>query len=546
MKEDDKYMNDRDFADDAFIAGGKGQFNPGKGAEGVNDDKFLKSIYDSQSSFELDEPEGLWEAIESSLNEDAVAAAADADSETGRLANRRSSSRRRRIISVVGGLSVAAAVALFYFAGGMHGNNEDISVSPISTSQKDILAELHNTPASDGISVNNAGASKSYASNVAGQNADDSNVAHQDAAVLNAGSQSSVQSVVSGTDGKDAAAQVAPKSSAEGFVSNTDSEDAAVPVAPKSYSKQSAPVAVKSVEVGPESGDSVMSNENGTAAPKSINETADSKSENEAADSRRYKRQTNNSDLYSSRQNEVKSSGQYDSPRRDKSGFTISANASSVGGIRTVSNGYAALSNSDVTRQVSEFGAMGNEYSQVLLSNNNNEVSSLTKHYQPIRFGVTAAYRFNHVISVESGLSYTCLVSNLSSGSDKGKYTTRQQLHYIGIPLNLRLEMWSIRNFSIYFSGGGMMEKCIAGKSVTRYAINGLKDSSASSSLSEKQLQWSVNGAFGAQYRFNELVGLYVEPGVSYYFNNGSSIENIYKERPLNFNIALGLRFNIP
>lgn len=501
MKEDDKYMNDRDFADDAFIAGGKGQFNPGKGAEGVNDDKFLKSIYDSQSSFELDEPEGLWEAIESSLNEDAVAAAADADSETGRLANRRSSSRRRRIISVVGGLSVAAAVALFYFAGGMHGNNEDISVSPLSTSQKDILAELHNTPASDGISVNNAGASKSYASNVAGQNADDSNVAHQ---------------------------------------------DAAVPVAPKSYSKQSAPVAVKSVEVGPESGDSVMSNENGTAAPKSINETADSKSENEAADSRRYKRQTNNSDLYSSRQNEVKSSGQYDSPRRDKSGFTISANASSVGGIRTVSNGYAALSNSDVTRQVSEFGAMGNEYSQVLLSNNNNEVSSLTKHYQPIRFGVTAAYRFNHVISVESGLSYTCLVSNLSSGSDKGKYTTRQQLHYIGIPLNLRLEMWSIRNFSIYFSGGGMMEKCIAGKSVTRYAINGLKDSSASSSLSEKQLQWSVNGAFGAQYRFNELVGLYVEPGVSYYFNNGSSIENIYKERPLNFNIALGLRFNIP
>ena len=521
MKEDNKYMNDRDFAD-AFIADGKGQFDPGKGADGVNDDKFLKGIYDSQSDLELDEPEGLWEAIESSLNEDVGMAAAGAGSGSGRLANRQSSSRRRWVISVVGGLSVAAAVALFYFAGGLHGNTDDISVSPLSTSQKDIFAELQQeVPASDGISVHNAAASKSYASNVAGQNAEDSNVAHQAAAALAAAPQSSVQSVVSDTDIQDAA----PKSSLE-TVSGTDG----VLAAAKSYSKQSAEDTVKPSEEDSGSGDSVMPPKNETADSKSANETAYSRTVNEIAESKQENRTADSK--YAN--------------RRGKSGFTFSANASSVGGMRSMSNGYAALSNSDVTRQVSEFSAMGKEYSQVLLSNNNNEVSSLTKHYQPIRFSVTAAYRFNRVISVESGLSYTCLVSNLSSGSDKGKYTTRQQLHYIGIPLNLRLEMWNIRNFSIYFSGGGMMEKCVAGKSVTKYAVEGLKDSNASSSLSEKQLQWSVNGAFGAQYRFNELVGLYVEPGVGYYFNNGSAIENIYKERPLNFNIALGLRFNIP
>ena len=520
MKENNKYMNDRDFAD-AFIADGKGQFDPGKGADGVNDDKFLKGIYDSQSDLELDEPEGLWEAIESSLGEDVGMAAAGAGSGSGRLANRQSSSRRRWVISVVGGLSVAAAVALFYFAGGLHGNTDDISVSPLSTSQKDIFAELQQeVPASDGISVHNAAASKSYASNVAGQNAEDSNVAHQ-AAALAAAPQSSVQSVVSDTDIQDAA----PKSSLE-TVSGTDG----VLAAAKSYSKQSAEDTVKPSEEDSGSGDSVMPPKNETADSKSANETAYSRTVNEIAESKQENRTADSK--YAN--------------RRGKSGFTFSANASSVGGMRSMSNGYAALSNSDVTRQVSEFSAMGKEYSQVLLSNNNNEVSSLTKHYQPIRFSVTAAYRFNRVISVESGLSYTCLVSNLSSGSDKGKYTTRQQLHYIGIPLNLRLEMWNIRNFSIYFSGGGMMEKCVAGKSVTKYAVEGLKDSNASSSLSEKQLQWSVNGAFGAQYRFNELVGLYVEPGVGYYFNNGSAIENIYKERPLNFNIALGLRFNIP
>lgn len=504
MKEDNKYMND-------------------------SGDKFLKGIYDSQSDLELDEPEGLWEAIESSLGEDVEVAAAGADSGTGRLENRQSSPRRRWIISVVGGLSVAAAVALFYFAGGLHGNTDDISVSPLSTSQKDIFAELHNTPASDGISVHNADASKSYASNVAGQNADDSKVAHQ-AAVLNVAAPQSSLEVVSDTDIQDAAALAAAQESSVTVVSDTDTQDAAALAATKSYSKQSAEDAVKSSEEESGSGDSVMPPKNEMAVSKSINEAAYSRTVNEIAESRQ----------------ENWTSDSKSANRRGKSGFTFSANASSVGGMRSMSNGYAALSNSDVTRQVSEFSAMGKEYSQVLLSNNNNEVSSLTKQYQPIRFSVTAAYRFNRVISVESGLSYTCLVSNLSSGSDKGKYTTRQQLHYIGIPLNLRLEMWNIRNFSIYFSGGGMMEKCVAGKSVTKYAVEGLKDSNASSSLSEKQLQWSINGAFGAQYRFNELVGLYVEPGVSYYFNNGSAIENIYKERPLNFNIALGLRFSIP
>lgn len=228
---------------------------------------------------------------------------------------------------------------------------------------------------------------------------------------------------------------------------------------------------------------------------------------------------------------------------RTGSKFALSASASSVTGSRGLSAGYSALSNSDVVRQTANFSTMGKEYSQVLLSNNNSDVSTETRHFQPVRFAVTASYQFNRVISLESGLSYSFLLSSLSSGSDNGRYTTRQQLHYLGIPLNIRLNMWEIHNFSVYFSGGGMMEKCVAGKSVTKYSVAGVKGRTTSSSLKEKQLQWSLNGAFGAQYRFNKLVGLYVEPGVSYYFNNGSYIENIYKERPLNFNISLGLRF---
>ena len=63
--------------------------------------------------------------------------------------------------------------------------------------------------------------------------------------------------------------------------------------------------------------------------------------------------------------------------------------------------------------------------------------------------------------------------------------------------------------------------------------------------IEEKPFQWSVNAAAGLQFNFSSLVGLYVEPGVSYYFDDGSSLKTIYKEKPLNFNLNLGIRLSL-
>ena len=47
-----------------------------------------------------------------------------------------------------------------------------------------------------------------------------------------------------------------------------------------------------------------------------------------------------------------------------------------------------------------------------------------------------------------------------------------------------------------------------------------------------KPLQFSVMGAVGAQYNISSRVGIYVEPGVSYFFDDGSDIETIRKKIP--------------
>ena len=57
-----------------------------------------------------------------------------------------------------------------------------------------------------------------------------------------------------------------------------------------------------------------------------------------------------------------------------------------------------------------------------------------------------------------------------------------------------------------------------------------------------KPLQYSVMGSVGAQYGLSRHFALYVEPGISYFFDDGSSVQTIRKENPLNFNLQTGIR----
>lgn len=57
-----------------------------------------------------------------------------------------------------------------------------------------------------------------------------------------------------------------------------------------------------------------------------------------------------------------------------------------------------------------------------------------------------------------------------------------------------------------------------------------------------KPLQFSVSGAVGAQLNATKHIGIYVEPGVAYYFDDGSDIQNDTKGESVHFNIQAGVR----
>ena len=167
------------------------------------------------------------------------------------------------------------------------------------------------------------------------------------------------------------------------------------------------------------------------------------------------------------------------------------------------------------------------------------------KHHQPITFGLTLRYNLNERWSVASGLTYSQLTSELHSGSGNYYYDDRQTLHYIGLPLNIAYTFWQSPKLSAYLTSGGLVEKNVAGRLTSNYYIDDQLEITTRENISTDQLQWSVNTAIGLGYRISNNIGLYAEPGISYYFKNNSELETIYKDNPLHFNLRLGLRFTL-
>lgn len=150
------------------------------------------------------------------------------------------------------------------------------------------------------------------------------------------------------------------------------------------------------------------------------------------------------------------------------------------------------------------------------------------EHHLPVSVGISVRKSLPKGFSIETGLTYTLLSSDIKVAGMS--WIESQKLHYLGIPVCANWNFFDKKNFTLYVSGGGMAEKCVYGK------VAGEK-------VNVKPLQLSVMGAVGAQYNATRHIGIYVEPGVAYFFDDGSRVQTIRKETPFNFNLQGGIRF---
>lgn len=173
------------------------------------------------------------------------------------------------------------------------------------------------------------------------------------------------------------------------------------------------------------------------------------------------------------------------------------------------------------------------------------ETKTEYEHHLPIRIGLSVAYALTDRMSISSGLTYTRLASDIKDASRESKYIGEQRLHYVGIPVNVSYKVASSRWISLYGTAGVLAEKCVSGTTDEGYVENNTMKYTNTQDISSKPLQMSVNAGVGIQFDFIDNVGIYAEPGLSYYFDDGSALQTIYKEKPLNFNLNVGVRFKL-
>ncbi|MGI6232851.1 MAG: porin family protein [Prevotella sp.] len=170
-------------------------------------------------------------------------------------------------------------------------------------------------------------------------------------------------------------------------------------------------------------------------------------------------------------------------------------------------------------------------------------------HKQPVKVGISVRVPLTKRWSVTTGLNYSYLSSDLEFTGADGVEDIDQQLHYIGVPVNVNYSVYRSRHLNVYVSAGGSVEKLVKGKAKSQTTSDGTGQSmngqSVTGDIHESRPQWSVNAAAGVEYRFTPMFSVYAEPGVSHHFNNGSDVVNIYKDKPTNFSIGVGLRMNI-
>lgn len=177
----------------------------------------------------------------------------------------------------------------------------------------------------------------------------------------------------------------------------------------------------------------------------------------------------------------------------------------------------------------------------------NRDIETKTEydHHLPIRIGLSVAYALTDRLSISSGLTYTRLSSDIKDASRESKYIGEQRLHYVGIPVNVSYKVASFRWLGLYGTAGVLAEKCVSGTTDEGYVENNTMKYTNTQDISSKPLQMSVNAGVGIQFDFIDNVGIYAEPGLSYYFDDGSALQTIYKEKPLNFNLNVGVRFKL-
>lgn len=166
----------------------------------------------------------------------------------------------------------------------------------------------------------------------------------------------------------------------------------------------------------------------------------------------------------------------------------------------------------------------------------------------PLSFGLGTKIIFTDRWSLGIGINYSLL--NRTFSGTYTKYNAkgdpepvhyskiRNSQSYIGIPVNVYFSIVRNRTVDFYAYAGGTAEKCV---------FNGYRMGNTEAKYKEKVagFQFSANAGIGVEFIIADMLGIYVDPSVRYYFPDSRQPKSIRTVQPLSLGFEVGFRVRL-
>lgn len=155
----------------------------------------------------------------------------------------------------------------------------------------------------------------------------------------------------------------------------------------------------------------------------------------------------------------------------------------------------------------------------------------------PFTLGLGVRFYVAPRLSLGTGLDYSLLTRTFTGNYQGTSGSVAHTLQYLGVPLNLYYDIIDAEKIRFYAYGGGELEYCISNK----YKLFASPDIIRKYPVDK--LQYSVGAGLGVEFRLSQHLGIYLDPGLQYYFPSNQP-KSIRTEKPLMVNFDAGLRLN--
>ena len=225
---------------------------------------------------------------------------------------------------------------------------------------------------------------------------------------------------------------------------------------------------------------------------------------------------------------------------RPRIGISVRSGGYLAQAASSVSTGYGVPYNLGIqTKSVN-----GGDPTIAMLSRN--RASTTTETHRPgNRIGLGISYEFLPRWSLESGVSYTSLLSAYNTTSGLSVSDATRTVKYIGIPMNVQFRLLDKKRLCIYLSAGPMLETAVGGSVSTTSYISGKRSSDQYEPLDLNDLQWSFGSGAGVQLGISRHGALFAQPGFSWHFAGSGNVESYYTAHPFSWDLALGYRLTL-